>query len=239
MNKEQIVNEIKGMALKWIRIDRAWSNCYNANQDLLLDDIHNEQVIKKITDTRDMLEKINETLSELETFSEACFWKYFSTIADKDKDILNEIFDINLNLISVEELRKTFFDNYSICDVRIEITNRSDWEGFVYMINIAYKNLISEKFNYDERPFFNDNFAILKILSDSQIKIGDGYYVALSQKDVAVISGFSVNKAQGIMNTLIKLEYLTKADNGKYKITDSGKIVLESLLKVPVAKIIE
>ena len=237
MNKEQIVNKIKELLDSWIGTQRAFSKCcqaedYTGENSLLI------KLNPKVLETKKILEETKKVLGQYEDYMENQFWSFLECVENKNPEILNEIFDINVNAIPIKELRKKFYDDYAICEFSSE-EPYPDWEIFLKLIAFCYKNLIAKKFSYEERPFFNDNFAILKILSDSQIKIGDGYYVTLSQKDVAVISGFSVNKAQGIMNSLIKLEYLIKADNGKYQITTTGKTVLESLLKVPVAKIIE
>lgn len=237
MSKEQIVNEIKELLESWVKAERAFSNCCEAE-----DYVDNNSLLIKLRPdalgTREKLEEIKNILGKYEDYMEDEFWGFLEHLEERKPEILNEIFDININAIPVKDLRKKFYDDYAICEFSLE-HYCSNWELLQKLIGVCYKNLITGKFNYEERPFFNDNFAILKILSDCQIKIGDGYYVALSQKDVAVISGFSVNKAQGIMNSLIRLEYLIKADNGKYQITNNGKAVLESLLKVPVAKIIE
>lgn len=72
--------------------------------------------------------------------------------------------------------------------------------------------------------FANDNYYILTILCDNQVKVKDDFYVTLSQQEIADIAHFSKLKTNRILNDLINCGFveLYQGKRGKYRITEIG-----------------
>lgn len=76
--------------------------------------------------------------------------------------------------------------------------------------------------------FGNDRYAILKLLSENQVKIKENYYVSLSQQEIADIARFSKLKTNRLLNELLKEGFVDyfNGKRGKYTITNNGLRVL-------------
>lgn len=80
----------------------------------------------------------------------------------------------------------------------------------------------------DLNLFMNDKYKLLKLLYDSQIKVKDDVYIALSQQEIADILHFAKLKTNQIMKELKELDYIStfKGIKGKYIITNKGLDVI-------------
>lgn len=81
--------------------------------------------------------------------------------------------------------------------------------------------------------FANERYDLLKILSESQIKVGEDLYINLSQEEIAAIGKMAKMKANKIINELIEVDCLAlyKGKRGKYVITEKGFKVLKLMQK--------
>lgn len=243
MNTQERELELKQLALAWKTYNEHFSNCSR------LEDAFEENKAKRtfwyIREEERMdvasknISEVIRILIDVEEKYENAFWVTLQIVMKNETDIINEIFDINIEAVPIGDIRKVFMDNNCIVDVADYFEPVDQWESFKFVIKNIYKNLLTKKYKFTERPFFNDNFEILRILKESQVEIAGEYLIPLSQKDVSTISGFNLNKVQGAIAMFIKWGYLERAEGGKYKLTDSGNNVLASLMKVPCTKIVE
>lgn len=243
MNTQEREEQLKQLALAWKTYDEHFSNCarleeaFTENKDKRTFWYIQEE--EKMDTASKNLSEVIGILIDVEDKYENAFWVTLQMQMKNEADTINEIFDINVDAVPISDIRKVFMDNNCILDVADYFEPVDQWESFKSVIKNIYKNLLKKKYKFTERPFFNDNFEILRILKESQIEIAGEYLIPLSQKDVSTISGFNLNKVQGSIAMFIKWGYLERADGGKYKLTNSGNDVLNSLMKVPCTKIVE
>lgn len=88
-----------------------------------------------------------------------------------------------------------------------------------------------EKENLTLQYFANDNYKILKILSDNTVMILDDLIVPLSQQQIADIAHFSKVKTNQILNDLITKGFVEtfEGKRAKYRLTDLGNKVIKLL----------
>lgn len=81
------------------------------------------------------------------------------------------------------------------------------------------------KMNY----FANDNYKVLKILSDNQVEVLGDIIVPITQQDIADLAQFSKVKTNQIINDLIDKGFANtyQGKRGKYTLTNLGKKVVE------------
>ena len=81
--------------------------------------------------------------------------------------------------------------------------------------------------------FANERYELLKILSESQVRVGEDLYINLSQEEIAAIAKMAKMKANKIINELINADCLDlyKGKRGKYVITEKGTKVLKLMQK--------
>lgn len=79
--------------------------------------------------------------------------------------------------------------------------------------------------------FANDNYKILKILSDNKVVILEDLIVPLSQQQIADIAHFSKVKTNQILNDLINKGFVDtfEGKRAKYTLTDLGNKVIKLL----------
>lgn len=243
MNTQERELELKQLALAWKTYNEHFANCAR------VEDAFEENKAKRTfwyireEERMDLASKniseVIKILIDVEEKYENAFWVTLQMVMKNETDIINEIFDINVEAVPISDIRKVFMDNNCILDVADYFKPADQWESFKSVIKNIYKNLLKKKYKFTERPFFNDNFEILRILKESQIDIAGEYFIPLSQKDISTISGFNLNKVQNTIAMFIKWGYLERAEGGKYKLTDSGNNVWAFLIKVPCTKIVE
>ena len=200
------------------------------------------------------LTKENESaviaLNELDCVSDAIFnlleevggkfWDLFKFVANNKKEIFISEFNFNPENINLKEIEEFVEENGLLFEADNTYTIDDNYDNMKDIIKFAYDRVVSEKYKYTERPFLNDNFIVLKIMSDNQTIIKGKRYVPLAQKDIADIADFGLNKVQGIVSMLIKWGYVETTElKGRYIITKAGSDVLDALMKVPTTKIIE
>lgn len=243
MNTQEREEQLKQLALAWKTYDEHFSNCarleeaFTENKDKRTFWYIQEE--EKMDTASKNLSEVIGILIDVEDKYENAFWVTLQMQMKDEADTINEIFDINVDAVPISDIRKVFMDNNCILDVADYFEPVDQWESFKSVIKNIYKNLLKKKYKFTERPFFNDNFEILRILKESQIEIAGEYLIPLSQKDVSNISGFNLNKVQEIMSMFIKWDYLERTKGGKYKLTETGNAMLNSLMKIPCTKIVE
>lgn len=178
-------------------------------------------------------------LYELVEDAEEIMWQMFDYIKEYRKELFISIFKFNPDDIDTKSIREYIDNNSWFIEMDKAYVIEDNYNNIVDTIKNAFFTLKSEKFEYNERPFFNDNFAVLKIMIDNQTTIKNQKYVLLSQRDISTISGFNLNKIQNIVSMLIKWGYISAPEKGKYQITTTGKTIMDSLLKVPITKVIK
>ena len=150
------------------------------------------------------------------------------------------MFNFDPDNINLEEIEEFVERNGLLFEADNTYAIEDNYNNIKDIIKFTYDRVVSEKYKYTERPFLNDNFIVLKIMSDNQTIIKGKRYVPLAQKDIADIADFGLNKVQGIVSMLIKWGYVETTElKGRYVITKAGADVLDALMKVPTTKIIE
>lgn len=83
------------------------------------------------------------------------------------------------------------------------------------------------KMNY----FGNDNYKVLKILSDNQVEVLGDMIIPVTQQDIADLAQFSKVKTNQIVNDLIDKGFADtyKGKRGKYTLTDLGNEIIDKM----------
>ncbi len=83
--------------------------------------------------------------------------------------------------------------------------------------------------NIQMNYFGNDNYKILKILSDNQVEVLGDIIIPITQQDIADLAQFSKVKTNQIINDLINkgLADTYQGKRGKYILTKLGKKAIE------------
>ena len=81
--------------------------------------------------------------------------------------------------------------------------------------------------------FSNDNYKVLKTLSDRQMKYKDEKYASITQQELADVCQFSKGKCTKIVKKLLDEGFISNYNNrkNKYKITERGKLVIKLMTK--------
>lgn len=186
------------------------------------------------------LDCASDALLDLSTEVGSKFWALFKFVANNKKEVFISEFNFDPDNINLEEIEEFVERNGLLFEADNTYAIEDNYNNIKDIIKFTYDRVVSEKYKYTERPFLNDNFIVLKIMSDNQTIIKGKRYVPLAQKDIADIADFGLNKVQGIVSMLIKWGYVETTElKGRYVITKAGGDVLDALMKVPTTKIIE
>lgn len=165
------------------------------------------------------------------------FFNAMRLLYDSDKKTFIEEFGGEITKEDISSIQEYIDENLMFLDMEHDYTIEENYENIKKVIFSAYEATQSKKYKNIQRPFFNDNFVLLKILSDNQTNVNGVKCIQLSLRDLTKVSGFSLNKVQSIMSSLIKWNYV-RHDSNKYILTDDGKAILNAMLKVPTTKIV-
>lgn len=180
---------------------------------------------------------IDVYFSERFTAISEVFFNAMRLLYDLDKETFIEEFGSEITKEDILSIQEYIDENLMFLDMEHDYTIEENYENIKKVIFSAYEATQSNKYKNIQRPFFNDNFVLLKILSDNQTNVNGVKCIQLSLRDLTKVSGFSLNKVQSIMSSLIKWNYV-KHESNKYILTDDGKAILNAMLKVPTTKII-
>lgn len=178
----------------------------------------------------------NYFVKKLDTISNT-FFAALNLLHDLDTKAFIEEFGSEIEKEDLNVIREYIEDNNMFLDMEHDYTIEENYNNVKNVILSAYEVTQSKKQKDIQRPFFNDNFIMLKILNDKQVTIDGVKSIQLSLRDLTKITGFSLNKVQSIMSSLIRWGYI-KHDSNKYILTDDGKAILNAMLKVPTTKIV-
>ena len=83
----------------------------------------------------------------------------------------------------------------------------------------------------DMELFLNDNFKVLDLLYNNQVKINKAYICPMTQQEIGEGLGFSLMKVYAIMLTLRQEGYIDRYKNsrGRYVLTTKAKKLLTML----------
>ena len=83
----------------------------------------------------------------------------------------------------------------------------------------------------DIELFLNDNFKVLDLLYNNQVKINKAYICPMTQQEIGEGFGFSLMKVNAIMLTLRQEGYIDRYKNsrGRYVLTTKAKKLLTML----------
>lgn len=83
----------------------------------------------------------------------------------------------------------------------------------------------------DMELFLNDNFKVLDLLYNNQVKINKTYICPMTQQEIGEGLGFSLMKVNAIMLTLRQEGYIDRYKNsrGRYVLTTKAKKLLTLL----------
>lgn len=82
------------------------------------------------------------------------------------------------------------------------------------------------------KDFTNDNFIILKTMYDNQVTVLNETQIPLSQIQIAEALGYSKNKVYSIFKMLQKNGYIEAIGKGKYRLSDTSIVIIETIEKL-------
>lgn len=80
--------------------------------------------------------------------------------------------------------------------------------------------------------FMNDNFIILKMMYDNQVTVLNEIQIPLSQIQIADALGYSKNKVYSVFKTLQQEGYVQAINKGKYRLSDTSIVIIETMEKL-------